>query len=315
MSSITQAERRDITRAAARWLALLDAEDCSEDDRARLAHWRSSNPEHEQAWQRALQLRQRFAGLPSALSLAALDRPDLGRRVAVKRVLGACALLPAGWLVGRQLPVQAWTADVHTATGEQQRMPLAEGIELQLNTDSAVNLQLAERRLTLVRGELALSAAGDQPLSIILPQAVLTLRDAEVCVRRFDDHCRIAVARGRVQLAASAGASELLDGGQQVSVSAGGLSGWTAYDPTLPDWRQGVLLADNQPLGGFLRELRRYRPGVLRWDPALERLRVTGSFRLDDTDRVLALLAASLPLSVQTRTRYWVSLAPRQENA
>ncbi|HCA24223.1 MAG TPA: sugar ABC transporter substrate-binding protein, partial [Pseudomonas sp.] len=45
MSGVTQAERRDITRAAARWLALLDAEDCSEDDRVRLALWRSSNPE------------------------------------------------------------------------------------------------------------------------------------------------------------------------------------------------------------------------------------------------------------------------------
>ena len=76
-----------------------------------------------------------------------------------------------------------------------------------------------------------------------------------------------------------------------------------------------MLLADNQPLGDFLRELRRYRPGVLRWDRALERLRVTGSFRLDDTDRVLTLLAASLPLRLQTRTRYWVSLSPRQENA
>lgn len=315
MSRLTQAERKDITRAAARWLALLDAEDCSEADRTRLAQWRNRSSEHEQAWQRALQLRQRFAGLPPALSLAALDRPDLGRRVAVKRVLGVGALLPAAWLVGRQLPVQAWTADVHTATGEQQRMPLTQGVELQLNTGSAVNLDLAARRLMLVRGEVALYAAAREPLSVILPQGVLTLREAEVCVRRYDDHCRVAVARGRVQLAAGGGASELLEGGQQVSVTATGLSDWASYDPTLPDWRNGVLLADNQPLGDFLRELRRYRPGVLRWDPALERLRVTGSFRVDDTDQVLALLAASLPLNVQTRTRYWVSLEPRKKNA
>lgn len=35
-----------------------------------------------------------------------------------------------------------------------------------------------------------------------------------------------------------------------------------------------------------------------------------GSFRVDDTDRVLSLLAASLPLEVQSRTRYWVTLMP-----
>lgn len=73
-------------------------------------------------------------------------------------------------------------------------------------------------------------------------------------------------------------------------------------------WRDGVLTAQNQPLGDFLRELQRYRPGVLRWEPSLEALRVTGSFRLDDTDRILILLASTLGLEVQNRTRYWVSL-------
>ncbi|MCF5387007.1 sugar ABC transporter substrate-binding protein, partial [Pseudomonas syringae] len=53
-------------------------------------------------------------------------------------------------------------------------------------------------------------------------------------------------------------------------------------------------------------------PGLLRWEPALENLRVTGSFRLDNTDRVLSLLAASLPVDVQMRTRYWVTLVPRK---
>jgi transmembrane sensor len=43
-------------------------------------------------------------------------------------------------------------------------------------------------------------------------------------------------------------------------------------------------------------------------------LRVTGSFRLDDTDRILTLLAASLPLEVQMRTRYWVTLLPRKKS-
>jgi len=47
---------------------------------------------------------------------------------------------------------------------------------------------------------------------------------------------------------------------------------------------------------------------VLRWDPRLETLRVTGSFRLDDTDRILNLLASTLGLEVQARTRYWVTL-------
>ncbi|EPM93895.1 pupR protein [Pseudomonas syringae pv. actinidiae ICMP 18804] len=53
----------------------------------------------------------------------------------------------------------------------------------------------------------------------------------------------------------------------------------------------------------------------MRWEPALETLRVTGSFQIDNTDRVLSLLAASLPVEVQMRTRYWVTLTPRKNNS
>lgn len=87
------------------------------------------------------------------------------------------------------------------------------------------------------------------------------------------------------------------------------------FDALQLGWRDGVLTAQNQLLGDFLRELERYRPGVLRWDPSLEALRVTGSFQLADTDRILALLASTMPLQVQSRTQYWVTLTPRKSAA
>jgi transmembrane sensor len=121
------------------------------------------------------------------------------------------------------------------------------------------------------------------------------------------------VLRGSVQLQPLHGPALVLQQGQQVSLQASGAGAVTAFDALMPGWRDGVLMAQNQPLGDFLRELSRYRSGVLRWDPALESLRITGSFRLDDTDQVLALLAASLPVDVHTRTRFWVSLVPRAE--
>ena len=126
-------------RAAAKWLALVESGHASEADHARLQDWRNSSAHHENAWQRALLLRQRFSGLPTDLAMAALDRPDMARRAAVKRALGVAALLPAAWLVGRQMPVDVWRADLHTATGEQQQLTLADGSSLLLNTDSAVN--------------------------------------------------------------------------------------------------------------------------------------------------------------------------------
>jgi transmembrane sensor len=48
----------------------------------------------------------------------------------------------------------------------------------------------------------------------------------------------------------------------------------------------------------------------LQCDEAAARLRVSGTFRLDSTDAVLANLQAALPISVRYFTRYWVSITP-----
>ncbi|KPY23147.1 PupR protein [Pseudomonas syringae pv. philadelphi] len=120
---------------------------------------------------------------------------------------------------------------------------------------------------------------------------------------------------GAVRIQPSQGPELTLKALQQISLQQSGAGPVRAFDALLPGWRDGVLTAQNQPLGDFLRELGRYRPGLLRWEPALETLRVTGSFQIDNTDRVLSLLAASLPVEVQMRTRYWVTLTPRKNSS
>lgn len=299
---------RDVARAAAEWLALLESGAATERDHAALQHWRDSHPQHEQTWQKAQTLRQRFSDLPQALAMASLDRPQPGRRAVLKRTLGVAALVPAAWLISRQLPIEAWRADLHTATGERKRMPLAEGGSLQLNTATAVDVDLAQRRITLVDGELALNIPGTAAMTVQTRYGQLLVSQAEVCVRQLSSGCLVSVLKGAVQVRELSGNLAILQGGQQAPLKAGGLGAWVPFDVLQLGWRDGVLTAQNQLLGDFLRELERYRPGVLRWDPRLETLRVTGSFRLDDTDRILNLLASTLGLEVQSRTRYWVSL-------
>ncbi len=313
-------ETREALRAAARWLALVDSGGASEGDLLRLAQWRASSSLHEGAWQKALLLRQRFSGLPGALAMATLDRPDVGRRALLKQALGVAALLPAAWLVSRELPLDAWTADMRTAVGERRQVLLSDGTFVQLNTDSAVDIDLGARRLTLLRGEVAVRVPGNLSLALQVPygQVALGAGDfsaGELCLRLVDQACRVSVVKGAASLQPLRGPAALLQAGQQASLQADAVGPVTGLDEWLLGWREGVLRLDDRPLGELLHELRRYRPGVLRWAPELEGLRVTGTFRLDDTDRVLALLAASLPLQVQARTRYWVSLTARENRA
>lgn len=301
-------------RAAARWLALIESGSASDQDRAELQRWRDSHSTHEQAWQKAQMLRQRFADLPSALAMASLDRPQPSRRTVIKRAVGAVVLVPAAWLISRQLPLDVWSADLRTATGEGKKVQLTDGSSLQLNTASAVDIDLSKRLLKLVEGEIALNVPGTKPLTIQTHFGQIVVSQSEVCVRQGASGCKVSVLKGAVQLQPLRGPVFSLRGGQQVSLRAAGAGNVEPFDVLAPGWRDGVLMAQNQPLGDFLRELSSYRPGVLRWEPELESLRVTGSFRLDDTDRILALLAASLPIEVHSRTRYWVTLLPRKNS-
>ncbi|MEX3772466.1 FecR domain-containing protein [Pseudomonas sp. MYb118] len=305
---------RQAVRAAAQWLALLESGGANEQDRVNLQRWRDAHATHEQAWQKAQALRQRFADLPPALAMSSLDRPDPGRRVVLKRALGAVALVPAAWLISRQLPLDVWRADLHTATGERSKVQLADGSTLQLNTASAVDVDVQARRVKLIEGEMSLKVPGSLPMTVQTRFGNVIVSQSEVCVRQDSRGCRVSMYHGAVQLQPLQGAALALRAGQQVNLGAAGAGAIVPFDALAPGWREGVLLANNQPLGDFLRELGLYRPGILRWEPELENLRVTGSFLLDDTDRVLALLAASLPLEVHSRTRYWVTLLPRKNS-
>lgn len=316
-------QARQVAHAAACWLALLESGTASAQEHEQLQRWREQCPSHEKVWQRAQGLRQRFAELPPELAMASLDRADLkrdepSRRAMLKHALVIAALIPTGWMISSQLPVRAWRADLRTATGERKTLRLPDGSQLQLNTASAVNLDFRDgrRQLLLIEGEVALSMAGNAPaVTVKTRMGQIIANGAELCIRQDENRCRVSVMSGSVDLLSMQGATLRLKEGERAALNAMGVTPVEHFDARQPDWRQGVLTVENRPLGSFLAELSRYRPGILRWEPELEALRVTGSFRLDDTDRILDLLAASLPVQVHSRTRYWVTLAPRKISA
>jgi len=73
-------------------------------------------------------------------------------------------------------------------------------------------------------------------------------------------------------------------------------------------WVEGVVEADDAPLGRVLEALARHRHGWLRYDAAVAQLRVSGVFRLDDTDSALRALEQSLPIRIERTTDWWVTI-------
>lgn len=81
-------------------------------------------------------------------------------------------------------------------------------------------------------------------------------------------------------------------------------------DDESTSWTKGILSFSDKPLGEVIATLSRYRNGVLRCDPAVAGLRLSGTFPLKNTDAILNVIAQTLPVKIQSITRYWINISP-----
>lgn len=320
-SSADAAVSEQVALQAAEWFFLLQTGAASVQERQRWQQWHASHPAHAAAWERAQRVGQTFHCLPSALALPVLNRDPDQRRKAVKMLAVLLAAAPAGWLAWRH-GGEELLADQRTATGERREVLLADGSRLQLDTASSVNIKFdsSVRLVHLLEGAMHIQTAPDmQPLSrpfiVTTEQGRMRALGTRFTVRKEAEFTRVAVLEGAVELSPHAAQDRMrvLLAGQQARMTARGVGNVDLVMSDADGWTRGVLHVRNMRLEEFARELGRYRPGVLRCDPAVAELRISGVFQLQgDTTAVLDSLPRALPVSVLYRTRYWVTLVSPQ---
>ncbi|GAB2474392.1 FecR family protein [Comamonas humi] len=304
---------------AAHWLARQHASDFGPAEQAALERWRRQSAQHEQVWQRAEHLLQRMNSVPAAIGMAVLDRPRSSRRQMLRAVAVVLATPALGWLAYRQAPWQGWMADYRTATGERRTVTLADGSRMQLNTATAVSVRIDQqaRRIRQYTGEILVETShapeyAALPLIVQTEDGQMQALGTRFTVRKHERGTTLAVLEGAVRVTpAQASAPVTVQAGEQLLFQGQGAGAAAPIAAQADAWTQGVLYAENQRLQDFLAELGRYRAGVLQCDPGVADLRVSGIFQLRDTDGILALLPHSLPVRVEQRTRYWVTVARR----
>ncbi|MBP5075299.1 FecR domain-containing protein [Pseudomonas chlororaphis] len=287
-----------------------------------LQQWRQASAEHEYAWQRVsslpLMLQPGANLLADATARRALESAgaDPQRRRQVLKCLLALGLFGGiSWQGADSTLVRSALATYRTSIGERRRWALADGGSLWLNTASAVNLELTPQqgRVQLIEGEMALDERAESPaVQLLTPDAVLYSRGANLLVRHDRQGTQVTVLRGLVQVSARRHLVPVpLEAGWQARIDSQGVGAPSRVDPFMAQaWLRGILPAERMRLDKLLAELSRYRPGFLRCSEAVAALRVTGSFQLDDTDAALALVANTLPVRIERRTRYWVTVVP-----
>lgn len=307
---------------AADWLIRMSESELSDTERAEWECWKVSTPERSRAWSRAQLLQTKLGGLPPSLAMSALDRPSSPeRRAALGKLAMILAILPAGWGSWKLADSQQWSADYHTAVGQQRELTLADGSKITLNTDTAIDVLFdANQRLIHLReGEILVQTAPDispmaRPFLVSTRQGRVQALGTRFTVRELQPRTHLVVLEGavKVELAENRQSTPLIvNAGQRTDFSSHTFGQLSVADPYVGAWTQGMLMADKMRLADFVAELTRYRRGFVRLDPALADLRISGAYPISDSQRTLNMLAQTYPILVSGHLNgYWVMLSP-----
>ncbi|ADP17163.1 FecR family protein 14 [Achromobacter xylosoxidans A8] len=302
------------------WLVILWSGEASADERAAWQRWRAAHPDHERAWQQVQRIDTRLMDISPEASAQALAHSgrQAGRRKALRLMGWAVLGTGAAGLAAQRLPWHAYVADYRSAVGERREVMLADGTRLTLNGDSAVDMEYSAdtRRLVLRRGEIYIEtghgpAAAGRPFFVATAYGDVQALGTRFSVEQQRDRVRVGVYEGAVEIQPSRGRALRLDAGQSSAFTPLAAEPMPESLQQAPAWLRGQLVAERLRLANFLDQIGRYRRGVIRCDPRVADLIVSGVYSLDDTDRILASLARALPLRVSRYTGYWVVIEPR----
>jgi transmembrane sensor len=208
---------------------------------------------------------------------------------------------------------QDWRSDMHTAVGAPAARQLPDGSTLQLDTDSAVQLDFRDGRrdVRLLRGALDVAVAKDpaHPFRVLAGDLTATAVGTHFVVSRTAQD-EVAVSEGRVRVEVG-GAMQLVDAGQRAVRVPEGLQ-VTALPAFEQAWTNGSLSFNEQPLVDATAAIARYLPQrVLLRVPDAAARRVTAVLPLRDPAAALESLATTQGLSLR-RYPGLIVVAPRE---
>lgn len=314
---------------AAEWFALLRDGHASERDKERWQNWLKANEEHRFAWQFVEDISGSFDTLrhtPSPRHTAEkLSKANQRLKQRRRLLTGFTTLAGLGffsWVSWQRqwMPasIMAMTADYQTAIG-QQHLVLADGTELWLNSDTAINIHYTtkQREVELVSGELFVATAKEtnRPFSVRTQQGQLKPLGTRFNVLQRDDGIELAVYQGAVEIHTRRSLqTQRVDAGQQVYFTQHHISQTSHAHPAREVWTSGILLAEDRRLADVIAELSRHRHGYINVANDVADLKVYGSFPLNNTEQALTMLSHVLPIEVTHTLPWWVNIKSKKQS-
>lgn len=330
--------REQLRREAAHWIARLNGPG-ADAERQAFERWYASSPDRASAYDRLAQIFQAAggAGRPQVAPQKLPDRAGNRRfrplGYAFAAAAAAVALLAFIILSARTvspLPDAQQQVATFSAQGESRRIVLADGSEVLLSADSALEVALSadERRLRLQRGEARFSVAHEaRPFIVAAEGTQVIARGTQFIVHVAHGRTVVALVEGSVDVAYRADRAgerrqTRLKPGERLVVDTGRISGSSAAQQarasvqTPPAVATAMLVFDETPLGEAIERANQGAGPLIRIaDPSLASLRISGAFRRGDTAGLAASIAAAFDLEVERRRDGSLWLRPRRQTA
>ena len=316
--------------------------------RTALNQWRGKSAEHAAAVQEARQRWDALGGMANDLR-AHFDEPEGGlmaqaaaasassahRQQRRKMLFSVAALLGTGLVAGRgvqwywQQPV--FRSAYETRTARMLKVRLTDGLggeagsQLDLAPLSAIDVTLYRQRrfVDMARGEVRFEVApnAQRPFEVRTRGATIevvgtafTVRDrgGPITVGVEHGHVRVRVAPPSRSLSTEAEVIDLRKG-DLLEIRDGHAEPVRQTDTTaLSAWRSGWLVFENTPLGDALAAVNSYRAQpILTANTRIDAMRLSGRFRTNDSEGLVAALPTILPLTAVHRPDGSVTLLTR----
>lgn len=318
-----------VLQQALEWQVTLWSGEVTADEQLGFQRWLAGDPDHARAWAQVRRADDDLQCLSRPIAAEALRTGAAASRRSRRAILGAVGALAGTGLAAQSVrqtaPWQRVGADHASGRGERREIALPDGARVWLGSATAidVNYDARVRQVLLRAGEIFITTApdaspaalgGDRPFMVRSAEGSMLALGTRFGVRRRDEVTEVAVQEGVVELrpldGGTAGVVQVR-AGEQARFDRRVVAARRTLEANATAWTRGLLVAERMRLEDFLGELGRYRNGVVRCDPAVRDLIVSGVYSLDDTDQALRHLARALPVEVRTATRWWVTVRPR----
>lgn len=318
---------------AREWLIYLFSEDATDEGRARFSGWLNEKQAHRQAFEKAervwrhIGLSDGVADLVDEFDLEDAKNnpgtrgmnfpvkvPDKGRIVHFAVIAATLFILISSFMTWRVFlydPVE--TVRYIAGVAETKTVRLADGSVVTLggNSEIIVSLSRQKRAVELTQGSAFFDVERDEdrPFSVTTSRTQVRVLGTAFGIRRGPLSVRVSVTEGHVEVADLPVDRKKTDedkvqlvAGEQITASLdGAIVERKNFDQSVDlAWLESRFVYDGTSLYEVIADVNRYRvKKITIEDPALRDIKLTTSFRVTQTDQMLAGLAATQPVIIE----------------